>query len=71
MIVSRVIGFFLGLVVIGVGLYGVRSGKVLRGGRVASSRGFIFRDQEPITFWAVVCIWTALGTYIVVLVLRS
>jgi hypothetical protein len=71
MVVGHVFGFFLGLAVIGIGVYGVRSGKVLRGGRSASAPDFIFRDENPFTFWAVVSTWTALGTYIIVLVLRS
>jgi hypothetical protein len=67
MTADRVIGLLLGLLVIGLGVNGVRIGKVF----VKSIRtpAYFSRDKEPVAFWMTVCLWITLGALVVAAVL--
>jgi hypothetical protein len=62
---GRLIALLIGLTILAIGLNGIRVGKVL----VRSVRppwpGYFLREKEPIAFWVTVCLWIALGTFVV------
>jgi hypothetical protein len=68
---GRVIAIVLGLIVIGLGINGVRIGKVL----VKTARppwpGYFHREKEPVAFWITVGLWIGLGAFIVSAVLLA
>ena len=61
------VALLLGLLVIAIGVNGVRVGKVLA--RSIRAPAYFFREREPVAFWVVVCLWIALGAFIVTVVL--
>ena len=54
---------------IGLGVNGVRIGKVLVRTVRPPWPGHFYREKEPLAFWITVCLWIALGTFIVSTVL--
>jgi hypothetical protein len=64
---DRLIALLLGLLVIGIGVNGIRIGKVL----VKSVRApaYFSRRKEPVAFWLMVSGWIGFGTFIVCTVL--
>ena len=67
MTADRVIALVLGLLAISIGVNGVRIGTVLT--KSIRAPAYFSRDSEPVAFWIVVCLWIALGTFIVAVVL--
>ena len=71
MFAGRVIAIVLGIIVIGLGVNGVRLGKVLVRTVRPPWPGYFYREKEPLAFWITVCLWITLGTFIVSAVLLA
>ena len=68
MTAGHVIALLLGLLVLGLGVNGIRIGKVLTKS-VRASPAYFFRDKNPIFFWIHVVVWIALGIFMIACVL--
>jgi hypothetical protein len=68
---GRVIAIVLGVLVIGLGVNGVRIGKVVVRTVRPPWPGYLYRDKEPMAFWIVVSLWITLGTFIITGVLLA
>lgn len=64
-------GRVIGIIIIGLGVNGIRIGKVLIRSVRPPWPGYFFREKEPLTFWITACLWIALGTFIVSAVLLT
>lgn len=63
---TGIIALLFGIIMICLGVNGVRIGKVLtKAGWRTSWPAYFHRDKEPAAFWITVCIWIALGTFII------
>jgi hypothetical protein len=69
MAAGRVIAILFGLIAVGLGVNGARIGKVLTKTIRPPWPGYFFRDKEPVAFWMMVCLWIALGAFILAVVL--
>jgi hypothetical protein len=69
MAAGRVVALLFGTIAIGLGANGVRVGKVLTKTIRPPWPGYFFRKKEPVAFWITICLWIALGTFIVASVL--
>ena len=69
MTAGRVVAVLFGLIAIGFGINGARIGKVLTKTIRPPWPGHFFRDKEPVAFWMTVCLWLALGAFILTAVL--
>jgi hypothetical protein len=68
---DRIIAILLGVMMIGFGVNGLRIGKVLTKTVRPPWPGYTYRDKEPVAFWVTVCIWIALGTLGITIVLLT
>jgi len=68
MTAGRVIGLLLGLLALGLGVNGIRIGKVLTKS-IWTFPAYLSRQKNPIFFWIHVVIWIALGIFVIACVL--